>query len=278
MRRTVDEQTWEVLEYALLAADVGPTATDHILAELRAEASSRRVRDPGVLRGMLREAVANLLACEDSSLDRSGQPSVWMFVGVNGSGKTTTVGKLAHCEASAGRKVVLAAADTFRVAATDQLATWAESAGVEMVAGQRGGDPASVVFDAVEHARAKGAELVLADTAGRLHSNHNLMAELAKIRRVAARSSGNLSEVLLVLDAAVGQNALSQANEFGKVAGLTGAVLTKLDGSAKGGVVLGARSAFGIPVKLIGVGERPEDLFPFDAEKFAEALLGEEGN
>ena len=267
-----------MLEYALLAADVGPSATDQILAELRAEASRQRVRNPGVLRGMLRQAVVNLLACEDSALDRSGQPSVWLFVGVNGSGKTTTVGKLAHCETSAGRKVVLAAADTFRAAATDQLATWAESAGVEMVAGQRGGDPASVVFDAVEHARAKGAELVLADTAGRLHSNHNLMAELAKIRRVAGRSSGNLSEVLLVLDAAVGQNALSQANEFGKAAGLTGAVLTKLDGSAKGGVVLGARSTFGIPVKLIGVGERPEDVLPFDAVKFAEALLGEEGH
>lgn len=273
-RSVLDDETWELLERSLILSDVGVDAAEHLLSALREEASIRKVRDPAALELMLHAAIVDLLESGDRTLDRSGSPSVWMFVGVNGSGKTTTIGKLAHAEIEAGRKVILAAGDTFRAAAVEQLQTWAERTGAGIVAGQQGGDPASVVYDAIEHARSTGADLVLADTAGRLHSNHNLMAELAKIRRVAAKASGLLCEVMLVLDAAGGQNSLAQAREFGAAVGVTGAVLTKLDGSARGGVVLGVESSLGLRVKLVGLGEGPEDLAPFDAKEFADALLG----
>ncbi len=273
-RSVLDDETWDLLERSLILSDVGVDAAEHLLSALREEASIRKVRDPAALELMLHAAIVDLLESGDRTLDRSGSPSVWMFVGVNGSGKTTTIGKLAHAEVEAGRKVVLAAGDTFRAAAVEQLQAWAERTGAGIVAGQQGGDPASVVYDAIEHARSTGADLVLADTAGRLHSNHNLMAELAKIRRVAAKASGLLCEVMLVLDAAGGQNSLAQAREFGAAVGVTGAVLTKLDGSARGGVVLGVESSLGLRVKLVGLGEGPKDLAPFDAKEFADALLG----
>lgn len=192
---------------------------------------------------------------------------------MNGAGKTTTIGKLARREALAGRGVVIAAGDTFRAAAVEQLEVWAGRAGVAIVGGGEGADPASVVFDAKEHAAARGAELVLADTAGRLHTKANLMAELEKVRRVADRAPGRVSEVLLVLDATTGQNGLAQARQFTESVGVTGIVLTKLDGSAKGGIVLAIRSELGVPIKLVGLGEGPDDLVPFDAEEFVSALL-----
>lgn len=276
-RNVLDDETWDLLERSLILSDVGVDAAERLLSALREEAAIQKVRDPAALELMLHAAIVDLLGSGDRTLDRSGSPSVWMFVGVNGSGKTTTIGKLAHAEVAAGRKVILAAGDTFRAAAVEQLQAWAERTGAGIVAGQQGGDPASVVYDAIEHARSTGADLVLADTAGRLHSNHNLMAELAKIRRVAAKASGLLCEVMLVLDAAGGQNSLAQAREFGDAVGVTGAVLTKLDGSARGGVVLGVESGLGLRVKLVGLGEGPEDLAPFDVKEFADALLGVDG-
>ena len=275
-RPSLDSATWEALEEALLAADVSLDVAESLLGRLRDEAAERRIGDPQELRSLLTDAVRDLMAASDGELDRSGSPAVWLFVGVNGSGKTTTIGKLASAEAAAGRRVVLAAADTFRAAATEQLGVWAERAGAHMVRGNPGGDPAAVVFDAVSHAAAAGADVVMADTAGRLHTNHNLMGELAKIRRVAERAPGNVGEVLVTLDASTGQNGLAQARRFGEAAGVTGAVLTKLDGSAKGGSVLSVRRELGVAVKLVGLGEGPGDLVPFDAAAFASALVGSE--
>jgi len=200
-------------------------------------------------------------------------PSVWLFVGVNGVGKTTTIGKLAMRETRLGRDVVLAAGDTFRAAAGEQLELWAERCGARIVKGSDGADPSSVIFDAVRHAASKESELVLADTAGRLHTKVNLMEELRKVRRVAERPPGELTEVLLVLDATTGQNALAQARQFTEAVGVTGIVLTKLDGTAKGGVVIAIRSELGLPIKLVGVGEGVDDLVPFDPEEFVSALF-----
>ena len=276
-RPALDAGTWEALEEALLGADVSLEVTEHLLGRLHAEVSERRLSDPSELRSLLAAAVRDLMDAPDAGLDRSGSPAVWLFVGVNGSGKTTTIGKLAHAEAAAGRRVVLAAADTFRAAATEQLAVWAERAGAHLVRGNPGGDPAAVTFDAISHAAAAGADLVLVDTAGRLHTNHNLMGELAKIRRVAERAPGELCEALVVLDATIGQNGLAQARVFGEAAGITGAVLTKLDGSARGGSVLSVRAELGVPVKLVGLGEGLGDLVPFDAAAFAAALTTDEG-
>ncbi|MCY3787023.1 MAG: signal recognition particle-docking protein FtsY [bacterium] len=276
-RPALDAGTWEALEEALLGADVSWAVTEQLLERLRSEAARRRIADPRELRGLLTEAVAEVMEAPDGALDRSGSPSVWLFVGVNGSGKTTTIGKLAHAEVQAGRRVVLAAADTFRAAATEQLAAWAERAGAHLVGGTPGGDPAAVVFDAVSHAAAAGAEVVMIDTAGRLHTDHNLMGELAKIRRVAERAPGELCEALVTLDATTGQNGLVQARMFGEAAGVTGAVLTKLDGSGRGGTVLSVRAELGVAVKLVGLGEGLGDLVPFDAAAFASALVGAEG-
>lgn len=275
-RPSLDGATWDALEEALLGADVSLDVAGDLLGRLRADAAERRISDPAELRALLTGAVADLMHAADGGLDRSGSPAVWLFVGVNGSGKTTTIGKLAAAEAAAGRSVVLAAGDTFRAAATEQLAVWAERAGAHMVRGNPGGDPAAVVFDAISHASAAGADLVMADTAGRLHTNHNLMGELAKIRRVAERAPGHVGEVLVTLDATTGQNGLAQARRFGEAAGVTGAVLTKLDGSARGGTVLSVRAELGVPVKLVGLGEGLGDLVAFDAAAFASALVGEE--
>jgi fused signal recognition particle receptor len=201
------------------------------------------------------------------------RPAVWLFVGVNGVGKTTTIGKVAHQQRALGRTVVMAAGDTFRAAAAEQLGTWAERTDAELVRGSEGGDPSSVVFDAVQRAAARGHDLVLADTAGRLHTKTNLMEELRKVRRVADRDPGNVTEVLLVLDATTGQNGLQQAKQFAEAVDLTGVVLTKLDGSAKGGIALAIQTSLGIPIKLVGLGETVGDLVEFDPDEFVEALF-----
>jgi fused signal recognition particle receptor len=203
-----------------------------------------------------------------------GGPNVWLFVGVNGVGKTTTIGKVAKQQQADGRSVILAAGDTFRAAAAEQLQLWAERAGAPCVRGEEGGDPSSVIFDAVQRAGARDIDLVLADTAGRLHTKVNLMEELRKVRRVAGREPGQVSEVLLVIDATTGQNGLAQARQFTEAVEVTGVVLTKLDGSAKGGIVLAIQKDLGIPVKLVGLGEGEDDLVPFDADEFVDALFG----
>jgi fused signal recognition particle receptor len=220
------------------------------------------------MRGRLEQSARELtFAGED------GQTDVWLFVGVNGVGKTTTIGKVSAQQTAMGRKVMMAAGDTFRAAAAEQLTTWAERSGAEIVRGNEGGDPSAVIFDAIEKASARNFDLVLADTAGRLHTKTNLMDELRKVRRVAAKGNGNVTEVLLVIDATTGQNGLTQAREFGDVTEVTGVVLTKLDGSAKGGIVFAIETELGLPVKLVGLGETIGDLVPFDPQEFIEALF-----
>jgi len=226
--------------------------------------------------GRLRDDLVARLDADRSLHLEPGVTNVWLMVGVNGVGKTTTIGKLAHRQRAEGRKVIVAAGDTFRAAAADQLASWAERAGVEIVRGNEGGDPGAVIFDAVQHAAAAGADLVLADTAGRLHNKVNLMEELKKVRRVAERPPGKVTEALLVLDATTGQNGLTQAKIFAEAVGVTGVVLTKLDGTAKGGIALAVQTELGIPVKLVGVGESAEDLIAFDPVEFVDALVAPE--
>ena len=244
------------------------------------EAAQTRVQDedartPTEAVAVLQDEIQTRLrgSRELSRRSDGGSPSVWLFLGVNGVGKTTTIGKLAKQEVDGGASVMLAAGDTFRAAASEQLATWARRSGSYIVQGEPGADPASVIYDSVESASAKGADLVLADTAGRLHTKHNLMDELRKIRRVAEKGVGVVTESLLVIDATTGQNGLAQARQFTEAADVTGVVLTKLDGSAKGGIVLAIQSELGIPVKLVGVGERITDLLPFDEVEFTEALF-----
>jgi len=274
-RSSVDEQTWDELEEGLLRADVGVATTSALLAELRDRVHSGELRGPDAvvdaLRADLRQELdtdgnRNLAVAPDAT-------TVWLFVGVNGVGKTTTIGKVARRESAAGRSVVLAAGDTFRAAAGEQLERWAERIGVNIVRGAEGGDPSAVVFDAVQRASARGNELVLADTAGRLHTKVNLIEELKKIRRVADRPPGQVTEVLLVLDATTGQNGLTQARQFLDAVGVTGVVLTKLDGTAKGGIVVAIQRELGLPVKLVGVGEGPDDLVAFDPDGFVDALF-----
>jgi len=273
----VDEASWEDLSDALLLADVGVITAGELVAEVRLRVG-RDGLPGGVGAGVgvlevLKEVLVERLGGVDRSLALGGSPSVWLFVGVNGVGKTTTIGKLGRREAGAGRSVVLAAGDTFRAAAADQLALWGDRSDVPVVRGAEGADPSSVVFDAVEHAAARGAELVLADTAGRVHTRSNLMDELAKVRRVAEKGSGTVTETLLVVDATTGQNGLVQARQFAEVAEVTGIVLTKLDGSAKGGIVVAVQEDLGIPVKLVGVGEGVDDLVEFDPADFVDALF-----
>lgn len=274
-RRQVDDALFEELEETLILADVGVQTTSRLLDGLRQRVAAGELRTPDDVVEGLRDAVGEVLAGRDRTLDRGAGPAtVWLFVGVNGVGKTTTIGKVAAAEREAGRSVLLAAADTFRAAAGDQLALWGERARVEVVRGAEGGDPAAVVFDAVQRAAARGIDLVLADTAGRLHTKTNLMAELEKVRRVAARPPADLREVLLVLDATTGQNGLAQARVFTDAVQVTGVVLTKLDGSAKGGIVIAVEAELGVPVKLVGVGEGVDDLVPFDPVAFVGAVLG----
>lgn len=269
----VTADTWDDLEDALIRADVGVGLTADLLDSVRATAKERGVTSPPELIDAVKaEMVTRLLAPIDLR-ESAEKPTIWLFVGVNGVGKTTTIGKVGRRLADEGRSVVMAAGDTFRAAAAEQLDTWAQRCGATLIRGEEGGDPSAVIFDAVEHAAASGADVVLADTAGRLHTKSNLMDELAKVRRVADKGAGSVTEVLLVLDATTGQNGLTQARQFTEATDLTGVVLTKLDGSAKGGIVLAIQSELGIPVKLVGLGESAEDLIPFDAEQFVDALF-----
>ncbi len=305
--RGVDPETWDDLEETLLRADVGVSTVEVLLGDLRRRVASREIADGSELLDALRADLLDLLEVEqrwDAATpagpaelpapqvaphpgDHDQEPvgrelrfdgedgvvNVWLFVGVNGVGKTTTVGKVARQQASAGHSVLLAAGDTFRAAAGEQLETWAGRAGADIVRGAEGGDPSAVVFDAVQRAAARGNSLVLADTAGRLHTKVNLVEELKKIRRVADRAPGRVTEVLLVLDATTGQNGLTQARQFTDAVAVTGVVLTKLDGTAKGGIVVAIQRDLGLPVKLVGVGEGIEDLVPFDPADFVGALL-----
>ncbi len=274
-RTSVSQEAWTEVTEALIRADVGLAISSEIVEAARTRVDSAG-GDPTAAKAALQTELRERLGGFDRSLARRSDgecPSVWLFVGVNGTGKTTTIGKLAKREADAGSGVVLAAGDTFRAAAADQLAMWAERSSVHIVRGSAGADPASVVYDAVESAAARGADLVLADTAGRFHTEHNLMAELQKVRRVAGKGSGVVTETLLVLDATTGQNGLAQARQFTDAVDVTGVVLTKLDGSAKGGIVVAVQAELGVPVKLVGVGEGIADLVPFDTSEFVEALF-----
>jgi fused signal recognition particle receptor len=272
-RSKIDDETWDDLEEALLRADVGVRPTTELLDAVRARVKDEGITDPAALLDALKAEMKTRLAGDRSLRFDEGQTNVWLFVGVNGVGKTTTIGKVGQREIADGRSVVMAAGDTFRAAAAEQLGLWADRVGADLVRGSEGGDPSSVIFDAVEHAAAKGTDLVLADTAGRLHTKTNLMEELRKIRRVADRDPGKVTEVLLVLDATTGQNGLVQAQQFTEAVDVTGVVLTKLDGSAKGGIVLAIQVELGIPVKLVGLGETADDLVTFDEEEFVEALF-----
>ena len=272
----VDESTWEDLEEMLLRADVGVTVTDGLLERLRARVAEAEITEPAALLDELRSQMKQALGDVDRSLqftERDDGPNVWMFVGVNGVGKTTSIGKVAAQQVNDGRSVLMAAGDTFRAAAAEQLSMWAERAGTDFVRGAEGGDPSSVIYDGIERATARGVDLVLADTAGRLHTKTNLMEELRKVRRVAEKGAGTVTETLLVIDATTGQNGLVQAREFGEVTDVTGVVLTKLDGSAKGGIVFAIETELEIPVKLVGVGETIDDLIAFDPDEFVEALF-----
>jgi fused signal recognition particle receptor len=271
--RGVDERTWDELEEALIRADVGVASSTQLIERLREQARAERITDPQELLTRLKaELRASLEADRDLCLE-PGRTNVWLFVGVNGVGKTTTIGKVGKRLADDGHRVVMAAGDTFRAAAAEQLATWADRASAVLVRGEEGADPSSVVFDGVQAAAARQAEVVLADTAGRLHTKVNLMEELAKVRRVADKEPGHVTEVLLVIDATTGQNGLQQARQFTAAVEVTGVVLTKLDGSAKGGIVFAIHDELGIPVKLVGLGEGVADLVDFDPDEFVEALF-----
>jgi len=274
-RSKIDAETWDELEEALILADVGVASTQELLDHLRARVKADGLSNGEELLGALKAEMADRLSGFDRDLKMSTEsgPTVWLFVGVNGVGKTTTIGKLGVREVREGRTVLMAAGDTFRAAAAEQLGMWAERAGAELVRGSEGGDPSAVIFDGVDAANARNIDLVLADTAGRLHNNVNLMEELSKVRRVADKGAGTVTEVLLVIDATTGQNGLVQAKQFTDAVELTGVVLTKLDGSAKGGIVIAIHDQLGIPVKLVGLGEGAEDLVQFDAHEFVEALF-----
>ncbi|HUO36873.1 MAG TPA: signal recognition particle-docking protein FtsY, partial [Mycobacterium sp.] len=273
----LDEDSWQDVEDTLLIADLGPVATASVVSALRSRMASGQVRNEADARAVLRDVLINELRPE---LDRSVKalphaagPSVLLVVGVNGTGKTTTVGKLARVLVADGRRVVLGAADTFRAAAADQLQTWAARVGAQVVRGPEAADPASVAFDAVDEGIKDGADVVVIDTAGRLHTKTGLMDELGKVKRVVSRRAA-VDEVLLVLDATIGQNGLAQAQVFAEVVDITGVVLTKLDGTAKGGIVFRVQQELGVPVKLVGLGEGPDDLAPFEPAAFVDALLG----
>jgi fused signal recognition particle receptor len=273
--RKIDDETWDELEEALILADVGLPTTERILDAVRARAKDDKIADASGLVDLVQDEVVAILESGQGRelLTVAGDTNVWMFVGVNGVGKTTTIGKLASQQVADGKRVVLAAADTFRAAAADQLGLWAERTGGELVRGQDGADPGSVVFDAMAAASSRGADLVLVDTAGRLHTKSNLMEELKKLRRIVDRTEGACKEVLLVIDASTGQNGLVQAKQFADAVDVTGIVLTKLDGTAKGGIVLAIQSELGLPVKVVGVGEGVEDLVDFEPREFAAAIF-----
>ncbi len=272
----IDEDLFEGLEEVLLLADIGLDASEEILGQLRERVKLARVTDPAEIRGMLAEIMKEQIETgEEEPMRLSTKPSVLLVVGVNGVGKTTTIGKLSAYFAAQGKKVLLGAADTFRAAAADQLKIWADRTGADLVRHQEGSDPAAVVFDSIAAGKSRGADVIICDTAGRLHNKKNLMNELNKIFRVIERELPNCNrEVLLVIDATTGQNGLSQAREFLDAAPVTGLVLTKLDGTAKGGIVVAIHRELGLPVRFVGVGEGVDDLQPFDAAAFAEAIVG----
>ena len=271
---SVDEDFFEELEENLILSDMGMDTTMEAVEELRSRVKERKIKDPEEVKACLREILVEMLDVGDTSLHLEDKPAVILMIGVNGVGKTTTIGKLANVLKKEGNRVLLAAGDTFRAAAADQLTIWADRGKVDIVKHGEGSDPAAVVFDAMNAARARKSDVVLVDTAGRLHNKQNLMNELNKISRVIDREGNTSSkEVLLVLDATTGQNGLIQAKQFGESAGITGIVLTKLDGTAKGGIVLAIAKELGVPVKYVGLGEGIDDLQPFDPVAFAEALV-----
>ena len=270
----VSDDDWEELEEALIQADVGVTTSMALIEDVRAEAKEAGAEDGAAVLGLLKARMHRELEGKDRSLTLDDdETNVWLFVGVNGVGKTTTIGKVGKRLAVEGHKPLMAAGDTFRAAAAEQLTMWAERAGAEIVRGTEGGDPSAVIFDGVAAAAARGCNVVLADTAGRLHNKANLMEELTKVRRVAAKEPGHVSEVLLVLDATTGQNGMAQAKVFTEAVEVTGVVLTKLDGSAKGGIVFAIESELGLPVKLVGLGEKVGDLVDFSPTEFVDALF-----
>ena len=269
----IDEELFEELEELLVMGDVGVPTAQKICDELRVRVKKQGITDPAEINGLLEEIITEMLSGGEE-LDISTSPSIILVIGVNGVGKTTTIGKLAKQLSNQGKRVLLAAADTFRAAAIDQLDIWAQRSGCEIIKQKEGSDPAAVIFDAIAAAKARGCDVIICDTAGRLHNKKHLMDELAKINRVIDRELPDAAkEKLLVLDATTGQNAVNQAEQFRQATGITGIVLTKLDGTAKGGVVLAIKDGLGIPVKYIGVGEQIDDLQPFNAEDFARALF-----
>ncbi|MXQ53226.1 signal recognition particle-docking protein FtsY [Shimazuella alba] len=278
-RSKIDEDLYEELEEVLIGADVGVPTTMHLVERLRQEVKARKIKEPSELQLVMSELIAELLEDDDEpslQLNQDGM-SIILFVGVNGVGKTTTIGKLAHKLKQEGKKVILAAGDTFRAGAIEQLETWGTRAGVDVIKQQAGSDPAAVIYDAIQAAKARQAEVLLCDTAGRLQNKVNLMEELKKVFRVVQREVPDAPhEVLLVLDATTGQNAMQQAKTFGQAVNVSGIVLTKLDGTAKGGIVIAIRHELDLPVKWIGLGEKADDLQPFDKEQFLHALFQEE--
>ncbi|MBE6779227.1 MAG: signal recognition particle-docking protein FtsY [Ruminococcaceae bacterium] len=271
----IDEDLFEELEEILVMGDVGTTTASHICDQLRATVKEQGITDPAAIRGLLKDTVAEMLD-GGQALQMNTKPSVILVIGVNGVGKTTTIGKMAARLKAEGKKVILGAADTFRAAAIEQLEIWAGRAGVDIVKHTQGADPAAVVFDTISAAKARGADVIICDTAGRLHNKKNLMDELAKIGRIIDRELPDADkEMLLVVDATTGQNAVNQARQFKEAAGITGIVLTKLDGTARGGVVLAIREDLDVPVKFVGVGEGVDDLQPFDPQQFAAGLFEE---
>ncbi|MDD6085498.1 MAG: signal recognition particle-docking protein FtsY [Oscillospiraceae bacterium] len=273
----IDEELFESLEETMIMSDMGVETSEEICQRLRKRIKEDGVTDPSLIMGLIQDIIREMLGT-DTELDIENKPAIIMVIGVNGAGKTTTIGKLCHQYKEQGKRVIVAAADTFRAAAIDQLEVWTERAGVEIVKHSEGSDPASVVFDGISAAKARNADILICDTAGRLHNKKNLMEELAKINRIVnSQAEGCSKEVLLVLDATTGQNAVNQAKLFSEVADITGIVLTKLDGTAKGGIVISIANELHIPVKLIGVGEKIEDLQKFDADSFVKALFENTG-
>ena len=274
--QSIDEELYEELEETLIMADIGAVTSERIVEALRQKVKEEKCKDPSLLTGMLKEIIAGMLQ-GDSQLHLPQKPAMIRVIGVTGVGNTTTIGKLAYQLKEQGNRVLLGAADTFRAAAIDQLQIWADRAGVELIKHKEGADPAAVVFDTISAAKARKADVMICDTAGRLHNKKNLMDELSKINRVIDRELPDTSkEVLLVLDATTGQNAVNQAREFMQAAGITGIVLTKLDGTARGGIIIAIKEELGLPVKYIGVGEQIDDLQPFDPQQFVDALFTEE--
>lgn len=272
--RRVDEALMEELEEVLILADLGVECTERVMTELRARVRDKKIEASEDIRNELRDILKGILAESGGALKLDTKPSIILVIGVNGVGKTTTIGKLAGNLTASGKSVLLAAGDTFRAAAAEQLTIWAQRANASIVARGEGADPASVIFDAIQAGKARGTDVIICDTAGRLHNKSNLMNELAKIDRIINRELPDADkEVLLVIDATTGQNGLVQANEFKNVAGVTGLVLTKLDGTAKGGIAIAIAASCGLPIRYVGVGEQMDDLMPFQADQFVDALI-----